>query len=94
MIRTQIQLTEEQSRGVKALAQREGISMAELIRRAVDDWLRKHGDVSMTEKRQRALSVVREMDGMFHSGCSDIAENHNEYLAEAFGDYEPRTDVS
>jgi len=94
MIRTQIQLTEEQSQGVKALAQREDISMAELIRRAVDDWLHRHAGMSIAEKRQRALAVVREMDGRFHSECSDISERHNEYLAEAFDDYEPRTDIS
>jgi metal-responsive CopG/Arc/MetJ family transcriptional regulator len=94
MIRTQIQLTEEQSRRVKEVARRKNISMAELIRRAIDNWLNKHNSMSMSEKRQRALDVVREMDGMFHSGLSDMAENHDEYLADAFGDYEPRTDIS
>ncbi len=94
MLRTQIQLTEKQSRGVRELAQREDISMAEVIRRAVGHWLRTCGDVSISEKRQRAVAVVRELDGRFHSGCVDMAENHDEYLAEAFGDYEPRTDLS
>jgi hypothetical protein len=93
MIRTQIQLTEEQSRRVKAIAEREEISMAEVIRRAVDAWLVVHGEMSMEEKRRRALAVVTEMKGRFHSGHSDISVNHDAYLAEAYGDYEPRDDL-
>ncbi len=30
----------------------------------------------------------------FSSGVSDLAENHDAYLAEAYGDYEPRDDLS
>ncbi|MEA3308123.1 MAG: ribbon-helix-helix domain-containing protein [Chloroflexota bacterium] len=93
MIRTQIQLTEVQSRGVRKLAQREGISMAEVMRRAINHWLRTYGDASISEKRQRAVAVVRELDGIFHSGHSDISVNHDAYLAETYGDYEPRTDL-
>jgi len=37
MVRTQIQLTEHQVKGVKALARAEGISAAEVIRRAIDE---------------------------------------------------------
>lgn len=94
MIRTQIQLTEEQSRRVKEIAEREEISMAEVIRRAVDAWLVEYSEMTMEEKRRRALAVVREMDGMFHSGHSDISVNHDDYLAEAYNDYEPRDDLS
>jgi hypothetical protein len=39
MIRTQIQLTEEQARRLKAMAAERGTSVAELIRQGVDDLL-------------------------------------------------------
>jgi Arc/MetJ-type ribon-helix-helix transcriptional regulator len=93
MIRTQIQLTEEQSRRVKEIAAQENISMAEVIRRAVDAWLVTHGEMGIEEKRERALAVVKEMRGEFHSGHSDISVNHDAYVTEAFGDYEPRDDL-
>lgn len=89
MIRTQIQLTEEQSRRVKKIAEREEISMAEVIRRAVDHWIVRYGDIPPEERRRRALSVI----GRFSSGLGDVAANHDAYLAEAYGDYEPRDDL-
>jgi hypothetical protein len=90
MIRTQIQLTEEQSRRVKEIAAREDISMAEVIRRAVDHWIATWGDLPPEERRRRALSVV----GRFSSGLGDISANHDAYLVDAYGDYEPRDDLS
>ena len=84
MIRTQIQLTEEQSQEIKSIAEREDLSMAELIRRAVDDWLARYGDAVSQAKKERALAVV----GRFRSGLSDVAENHDEYLAESYGSRE------
>jgi hypothetical protein len=80
MVRTQIQLTEAQSQALKEKAARENVSMAELIRRAVDHWLQTRDSISLEERRQRALAVV----GQFHSGKSDVSERHDEYLAEAY----------
>ncbi len=93
MIRTQIQLTEEQARRVKEVAEREEISMAEVIRRAVDYWLTRHSDLDMAERRRRALAVVRDMDGMFQSHYTDLAANHDVHLAEIYAEYEPRDDL-
>ena len=39
MIRTQIQLTEQQAHTLKELSHRENASVAELTRRAIDYWL-------------------------------------------------------
>jgi hypothetical protein len=86
MIRTQIQLTEEQSRRVKEVARREEISMAEVIRNAIDEWLERRSDPTEEELWQRSLNVI----GRFHSGVSDLAENHDEYLAEAYESVEER----
>ena len=83
MIRTQIQLTEEQARELKELAAREKVSMAELVRRAVDDLLRRAVTVPMDERRQRAMALV----GQFRSGQSDVSEKHDEYLAEVYGEW-------
>ncbi|PKO22874.1 MAG: CopG family transcriptional regulator [Chloroflexi bacterium HGW-Chloroflexi-1] len=80
MIRTQIQLTEQQTNALKELAHRENASIAELTRRAIDYWLETVDVVSVKERRQRALAVV----GRFHSGQSDISERHDAYLAEAY----------
>ncbi len=80
MIRTQIQLTEEQARRLKALAAERGTSVAELVRQGVDDLLRRAAGPDMEEIRRRAIAVA----GRFRSGCSDISTNHDEYLAEAY----------
>ena len=41
-IRTNIYLTVFQSKKFKALSKKSGYSMAELIRRALDEWLERH----------------------------------------------------
>lgn len=81
MVRTQIQLTERQARELKRMAAREGVSMAEIIRKAVDVKIREgSGEVPWEEKVRRALSVM----GKFRSGIKDLAENHDKYLAEDY----------
>ena len=80
MVRTQIQLTEEHSRKLKSLAAREGISVAELIRRSVDAMLVTTGTLDETEKRRRALAVT----GRFNSEVSDLAVEHDRYLTQAY----------
>jgi hypothetical protein len=57
-------------------------SMAELIRRAVDNWLQQSGSTDREELKRRALTVA----GQFNSGHSDISTEHDRYLAEAFGE--------
>jgi hypothetical protein len=82
MIRTQIQLTERQARELKRMAAREGVSMAEVIRRAVDAKLRGGtGEVPWEELVRRALAAM----GKFRSGLKDVAERHDDYLVEAYG---------
>ena len=80
MIRTQIQLTEEQSEELKQLAAQEGKSVAELIRLAVDQLIRSRRPVDRQELRRRAIAVA----GRFHSGDEDLSAEHNRYAAEAF----------
>ena len=80
MIRTQIQLTEEQSKALKQLADREGKSVAELVRMGVDQLIRSHRAVDRQELLRRALAVA----GKFHSGDEDLSAEHDRYAAEAF----------
>ena len=81
MVRTQIQLTEEQAARMKSVAAKKGISKAEFIRQAVDALLAKWADKSDRELRSRALQAA----GRFHSGQRDVAGNHDGYLSEDFG---------
>ena len=82
MIRTQIQLTEAQAAKLKRLAAARDVSMAEVIREAVDG-LPDRDD--RKERFARALAAVRR--GGFHDieGKTDVGVRHDEYLAEIFG---------
>ena len=80
MIRTQIQITETQMRTLKSLSIIRGVSMAELIRNSIDEFVQKVGVVDDAEQRRRALQA----SGRYSSGRSDIAASHDEYLEEAF----------
>lgn len=81
MIRTQIQLTERQARELKRIAAKEGVSMAEIIRKVVDAKIAGEvREVPWEERKRRALAVA----GKFHSGLKDVARRHDHYLAEAF----------
>ncbi len=80
MIRTQVQLTEEQVRALRSLASARQVSVAELIRQSVGVLIRSAGEIDMEQRRRRAIAAA----GRFHSGVSDISVKHDEYLAEAF----------
>jgi len=80
MVRTQIQLTEEQAKLLKVLASTHHVSVAELIRRSVDKLICSSGAIDAEEQRQRAIAAA----GRFHSGRSDVSSEHDRYLTEAF----------
>lgn len=80
MIRTQIQLTEEQVKTLKKIANKKQVSLAELIRQGVNALMRLSGEVSIEERKKRAIVAA----GRFHSGKQDISAKHDEYLTEAF----------
>lgn len=82
MVRTQIQLTEEQSKRLKELARRDNISMAEVIRRSVDRYIAQRQGISTEERKRRLLSVA----GIGASGDSDLGSEHDRYLTKAFAE--------
>lgn len=81
MVRTQIQLTEEQAAKLRRLSAERRVSVAELIRMGVDELLQKESGVSRERKRARAKSAA----GRFASGAADVSVEHDRYLAETFG---------
>lgn len=81
MIRTQIQLTEEQARRVKRLSRERGVSMAEVIRSFVE--------VGITEeapRRDSAYARARKVIGRFpdRAGARDLSREHDRHLVGAF----------
>lgn len=75
MVKTQIQLTEEQARKLRHLASRKNLSVAELIRRSIHAML---AEPDRQMRWDRALSVA----GRFRSGRSDVARAHDHHLAD------------
>jgi len=81
MVRTQIQLTKEQVIKLKKMSSARHISMAKLIRQAIDQNVRYGDIVDIDERIQRAISAA----GRFRSGLKDLAKKHDQYLGDAFG---------
>jgi hypothetical protein len=80
MVRTQIQLTEEQSRELDRLAGKRGVSKAALIRSSVDMMLALTKSPDDAEVRERAIRAA----GRLHSGTGDLASRHDDYAVEAY----------
>jgi hypothetical protein len=81
MVRTQIQLTDEQARAIKRIASSKGVSVAEVIRRAVEGIIKSSPKADMEERQKRALDIV----GRFKSGKRDVSKRHDAYLTDAYG---------
>ena len=77
MERTQISLTEDQMRRLRAEARRRHVPIAAVVREAVDRSVPEDpGD--REAKFKRALQVA----GRFHSGTGDLATRHDDIAAE------------
>jgi hypothetical protein len=81
MVRTQVQLTDEQSRKAHELARRSGVSLAEVVRRGLDRLLEEEWERGSAAAGRAAAARVA---GTFHSGRSDISTRHDDYLDEAY----------
>ena len=79
MVRTQVQLTEEQAEALKQLSATTGLSIAELLRRGLAPLLR--GGVVDDQRDQQARRAA-DVIGRFHSGKTDIAAEHDRYLTD------------
>jgi hypothetical protein len=84
MVRTQIQLTKEQSQRLKQMAVEKGVSVAEIIRQSIDSYVGASLRPSREELRERARSVI----GRYADDRTDVSVNHDRYLDEAYGDFD------
>ena len=83
MIRTQIQLTEEQHSRLKRWAHYRGISLSEAVRRCVAD--RLSAETAETSRADR----LREASAVFGKyadpdGPSRVANDHDKHLADIY----------
>ncbi len=79
MVRTQIQLSEDEAAAVKRLARERSVSMAAVIRDAVDQYVSRESGVSLDERWRRSLAAV----GGLRSGRSDLSQTHDDEFAAA-----------
>lgn len=88
MVRTMIQLTEEQMKALKALAKARKTSVAKLVRESVAQYvIASQQEPVLEEKRRRALEFIKKIETgeiQFHDieNKTDVARNHDEYLNE------------
>jgi Ribbon-helix-helix protein, copG family len=80
MIRTQVQLTDKQAEALRRRSKREKVSVAEIVRQAIDAFTRADPP-GERELRDRAIRAA----GRFASGRHDTSTHHDEALVEAFG---------
>jgi hypothetical protein len=78
MVRTQVQLTRKQAEALRRRSKRENVSVAELVRRAIDAFTRAEPP-SERHIRDRAIRAA----GRFASGVHDTSSRHDEVLADA-----------
>jgi metal-responsive CopG/Arc/MetJ family transcriptional regulator len=83
MQRLQVQLPEGLADRLRKTAEAEGTSQAEIVRRALESYLRRPVQAHEATVRARALEVI----GAFSSGLSDVAEMHDRYLAEGAAEH-------
>ncbi|MBC8497339.1 MAG: CopG family transcriptional regulator [Anaerolineales bacterium] len=84
MIRTQIQLTEEQHKFLREKAAEYNVSMAELVRRGVNLLAQQQPKPDRAEliRRAKALAgIATDIDG-----ATDVSINHDKYLAEIYAE--------
>jgi hypothetical protein len=80
MIRTQIQLDEDQYARLRALAARRSESVAQLVREGVDRVLAAAEQSRSWEGLWRAVGSCHDPEGP-----GDVASEHDRHLAKAFG---------
>ena len=80
MVRTQIQLTEDQYKQLKQLALRRRRSLATLVREGVEKVLKEAGEPNLDDARRHALMIA----GKYNSGDKDVSTHHDKYLVESY----------
>lgn len=92
MIRTMVQLTEEQLKALKELAKARKTSVARLVRESVEQYVAiTTKEAKREEKWQQALEFldyINEHPEEFQDieGKTDLSINHDEYFVQAIED--------
>jgi len=92
MIRTMVQLTEEQMKALKEMAAARKTSVAKLVRESVAQYVvTAIKDSDREEKRRRALEFLDYIDAHPEEfqdieGKTDVSVNHDEYFVQAIED--------
>lgn len=81
VIRTQVSLTDEQMAGLRRLATQRQVSIAAVVREAVDDALARSDRRTRRARARRAIA-----DRGADPGPPDLAESHDRYLDDLAGD--------
>ena len=79
MIRTQVQIEENQIEWLRTKARDTGVSVSQLIREGIALY-RAREERLLADKKKKALSAV----GRFASDRSDVSARHDDYLADAY----------
>lgn len=79
MIRTQIQITKEQSNKLKRLASRQGVSVAELIRNSIDKMISASNLPDQDAMRRKAIEAAGKL-----TGPNNLSVDHDIFLEEAY----------
>ncbi|MBM4038696.1 MAG: CopG family transcriptional regulator [Planctomycetes bacterium] len=80
MAQIEVTLADEQRAALEELARIRNVPVAELVKKGIEEVLRSARGRRDPETIRRALEVV----GKFNSGLGDLAERHDDYLAEAY----------
>ena len=78
MVRTQIELTDEQATALREIAAHEGRSVEEVICESVDVYAASRKVRAPKERREAAMAIA----GRFHSGVANLGTGHDDYLSE------------
>lgn len=83
MIRTQISLTEAQMARLRDAARRRSVSIAAVVRDAVDEHLDRDPD-DRERRWRRAVDAIGAFSDTLPAPFGSVAEHHDAYLDEAF----------
>ena len=88
MVRTMVQLTEEQLKVLKTMAKARKTSVARLVRESVAVYVAASTQNPEREKkRRRALNGLKKIKKANYrdiEGKKDVSTNHDQYLAEIY----------
>ena len=79
--RTQIYLDDFRYNELKKKAQKEGKSLAQVVREAIDSVV-KNREVKDLKKKEKDRAEFLKLAGIGESGLTDISTRHDEYLAK------------